>query len=335
MKAYGKYFITKIFWYLITLVVALVLNFLLPRLMPGNPVSMIAAGVTEGMTDTSAIQRVMDEYAARFGLDKPMWEQFIIFVRNLLRGDLGVSFSNYPRPVTDILRQALPWTIGLQLPSILIGWFLGNLLGAVAAYQRGWVDKFLMPFFLFLGCMPAFGMAIILLYIFGVNLNWFPTSGGYSFDMLPAPTWAFVRSLLTHYIMPSTAIILTTIGGQSIGMRSMAIYELNADYVKYSRFMGIKDGRTIRYVFRNAMLPQVTGLATSIGTMVGGALVSEIIFSYPGLGTMLLSAISGRDYPLISGITLLITIGVLIANLALEIIYGLIDPRIKASQQEE
>jgi peptide/nickel transport system permease protein len=177
-------------------------------------------------------------------------------------------------------------------------------------------------------------MAIILLVIFGVNLKWFPTSGGYGFDLIPSFTFSFVWSVIVHYQLPFWSIVLIAIGGQAIGMRSMSIYELNADYVKYSRFMGIKDRKIIGYVFRNAMLPQITGLALSIGTMVGGALVAEIIFSYPGLGYTLLSGVMGQDYPLISAATLLITIMVLSANFIIEILYGFIDPRIKAAQAD-
>jgi len=165
-------------------------------------------------------------------------------------------------------------------------------------------------------------------------LKWFPTSGGYGFDLIPNLSWQFVKSVISHYQLPFWSIVLVAIGGQAIGMRSMSIYELNADYVKYARFMGIKDGTIIKYVFRNAMLPQITGLALSIGTMVGGALIAEIIFSYPGLGYTLLNGVMGQDYPLISASTLIITIMVLIANFLIEIVYGLIDPRIKAAQAE-
>jgi peptide/nickel transport system permease protein len=152
--------------------------------------------------------------------------------------------------------------------------------------------------------------------------------------LIPEFSWRFIWSIIVHYQLPFWSIVLIAIGGQAIGMRSMSIYELNADYVKYARFLGIKDRKIVGYVFRNAMLPQVTGLALAIGTMVGGALVAEIIFSYPGLGTTLLSAIQGQDYPLISAITLIITVMVLLANFAIEIIYGLIDPRIKAAQTD-
>jgi peptide/nickel transport system permease protein len=191
-----------------------------------------------------------------------------------------------------------------------------------------------MPFSIFVSSLPAFGMAIILLVVFGVGLKWFPTSGGYGFDLIPNFSWQFIWSVIVHYQLPFWSIVLIAIGGQAIGMRAMSIYELNADYVKYSRFMGIKDSRIVGYVFRNAMLPQVTGLALSIGTMVFGALVAEIIFSYPGLGSTILSAVLGQDYPLVSATTLIITLMLLVANFAIEILYGIIDPRIKAAQSD-
>lgn len=334
MKGYKKYYVTKLLWYLLTFIVAVILNFVLPRLMPGNPVSAIAAQTTQGMTDATAIQKVYADYAEKFGVNKPMYQQFFLWVKNLLHGDLGVSFSQYPRKVSDIITSSIWWTIALQLPAIVVGWFLGNLLGAVAAYIRKGFDKVILPVFLFVSNIPAFGMAVILLTFFAVKLHWAPTSGGYGYDLIPNASLSFILSVLNHYKLPFLSIVLVTIGGQAIGMRSMSIYELNADYVKYSRFLGIKDRKIVGYVFRNAMLPQVTGLAMSLGTMVGGALVAEIVFSYPGIGSTLLSAITGRDYPLISACTLIITIMVLIANLFVELAYGLIDPRIKAAQSE-
>lgn len=177
-------------------------------------------------------------------------------------------------------------------------------------------------------------MAVILLVIFGVSLQWLPTSGGYGYDLIPNLSWNFIWSVIVHYQLPFWTLVLITIGGQAIGMRSMSIYELNADYVKYSRFMGIKDNQIVRYVFRNAMLPQITGLALALGTMVFGAVVAEVVFSYPGLGSTILTASLGQDYPLLSATTLIISIMVLVANFSIEIIYGFLDPRIKAAQAD-
>ena len=332
MKGYRKYFGKKILWFFITLVAAVILNFVLPRLMPADPVSAITGKMASGMTDASAVQEIYKRYEAEFGTDKPLPTPFFIFVKNLLHGDLGTSFSQYPRKVSDIISSAIVWTICLQLPAILVGWLLGNLLGALAAYIRKGFDKVLLPVTVFLSNVPAFGMAVTLLVIFAVKLKVAPIAGGYAFDMIPNMSWSFIKSVISHYQLPFWSIVLVSIGGQAIGMRSMSIYELNADYVKYARFLGIKDRKIVGYVFRNAMLPQVTGLALSIGTMVSGALVAEIIFSYPGLGSTMYSAVTAADYPLISATTLIITLMVLVVTFILDIIYGFIDPRVKAAQ---
>ncbi len=334
MKGYRKYFLNKVLWLVVTFVFAFLLNFILPRLMPGDPVSGIVSRLAQGMSNTSGVQAIYQQYADLFGTNKPMFQQFFIYVGNVLRGDFGFSFSQYPRTVADVIRSSVIWTIALQFPAIIVGWLIGNTLGALAAYLKGGFDKLLMPISIFVSNFPPFGMAVILMVIFGVGLKLFPTSGGYGFDMIPNLSWDFIWSVFVHYQLPFWSIVLIAIGGQAIGMRSMSIYELNADYVKFSRFMGIKDQKIIGYVFRNAMLPQITGLALSIGTMVGGALVAEIIFSYPGLGYTLLNGVTGQDYPLISAASLIITSMVLIANFLIEILYGVIDPRIKTTQAD-
>ena len=334
MKGYRNYYLKKLAWFIVTLVVAFILNFILPRLMPADPVAGIAARMAQGSSNATGVQAVYEQYTRLFGTDKPMVEQFFIYVKNVVRGDFGYSISEYPRTVADVIKSSIIWTVALQFPAIIVGWILGNTLGALAAYLKGNFDRLLLPFSIFLSSIPAFGMAVILLVIFAVDLKIFPTSGGYGYDMIPNTSAEFMWSVIVHYQLPFWSIVLITIGGQAIGMRSMAIYELNADYVKYARFLGIKDSKIIRYVFRNAMLPQITGLALSIGTMISGALVAEIVFSYPGLGSTILTAVLGGDYPLISAATLIITIMVLVAFLVLEIVYGLIDPRIKAAQTE-
>jgi peptide/nickel transport system permease protein len=334
LKGYRRYFLNKAGWFVITLIAAFLLNFFLPRMMPGDPVAAIVARQAQGMTNSTGVQAIYEQYTKLFATDKPLYQQFFIYVGNVLRGDFGYSFSQYPRTVAEVISASILWTIALQFPAIIVGWIVGNTLGAIAAYRRGGFDKLAMPVSILISNLPAFGMAVILLVIFGATLKWLPTSGGYSFDMIPSFSPQFLGSALRHYLLPFASIVLLAIGGQAIGMRSMAIYELNADYVKYSRFMGIKDGRIVQYVFRNAMLPQITGLALAIGTMIGGALVAEIIFSYPGLGTTMLTAIAGRDYPLISAVTLIITIMALLANFSIEILYGFIDPRIKAAQSD-
>jgi peptide/nickel transport system permease protein len=334
LKGYRKYFLNKLAWLLVTFVFAFLLNFFLPRLMPGDPVAAIVARLAQGMSNTTGVQKIYQQYADLFGTQKPIIVQLGLYLRNVLQGNFGVSFSQYPRPVADIIGSSIWWTICLQFPAIIVGWLIGNTLGALAAYLRKGFDKVLMPVSIFVSNFPAFGMAVIMLVIFGVGLKWFPTSGGYGFDMMPNFSAAFIYSVIVHYQLPFWSIVLIAIGGQAIGMRSMSIYELNADYVKYARFLGIPDRKIVFYVFRNAMLPQITGLALSVGTMVGGALFAEIIFSYPGLGFTILNSVTGQDYPLISAATLIITVMVLLANFLIELLYGIIDPRIKASQAD-
>lgn len=332
MKGYRKYFRKKIAWFLITFIIAILLNFILPRLMPGDPVAVITARSAQGISDASAVKQIYENYAEQFGTNKPMYVQFFTYFKNVLSGDFGLSFSQYPREVSDIVSTAVWWTVALQFPAIIVGWLIGNLLGALAAYIRKGFDKVLLPAALFISSIPAFGLAVILLVVFAIKLKIAPISGGYGFDLIPNFSWAFIKTVISHYQLPFWSIVLISIGGQAIGMRSMSIYELNADYVKYSRFLGIKDSKIVGYVFRNAMLPQITGLALSLGTMIGGALVAEVIFSYPGLGSTMLAAISQSDYPLLSASTLIITLMVLFATFAIDLIYGFIDPRVKAAQ---
>ena len=337
MQGYLRYFVKKFFWYLITLFVAIFLNFLLPRLIPGNPIAFLVSQATFGLTDQMAIKQMYDAYMTEFGLDKPIVQQFLIYIANVFRGRLGMSISLYPRQVSDIIKMALPWTLRLQIPGIITGWFLGNSLGAFAAYRKGVFDKVFFPFFLFIAAFPAFGLAIVNVHFLANTFNLMPGRLGYAFNFI-GPDWsnpAFILSFLSHYRLPFMTMVLVAIGGQSLGMREMSIYELNADYVKYSRLMGIKDSKIVWYVFRNAMLPQITGLALSLGTMIGGNIVAEIVFSYPGIGLTLFRAINSQDFPLISGCTLMITMTVLAANFIVDIICGIIDPRIRLTQQEE
>ncbi len=331
-KGLKKYLKKKVFWFIITFIAAVILNFILPRLMPGDPVNAIVGKNVSAGASAEQVQQQVEFYKHQFGLDKNIFGQFWDFVKNAANGTFGVSYSQYPRTVSDIIGAGIWWTIALQLPAILVGWILGNLLGAVAAYKRGIWDKVFMPLSLFFSAIPAFGAAVILMVIFAVNLKIAPVNGAYDPGMIPAFNAKFIGSVIAHYQLPFWSIVLISIGGQAVGMRSMSIYELNADYVKYSRFLGIKDGKIVRYVFRNAMLPQVTGLAMSIGSMVGGALVAETIFSYPGLGMAMYTAITQSDYPVISATTLIITVMVLLAAFLLDIIYAFIDPRVKAAQ---
>jgi peptide/nickel transport system permease protein len=332
MTQFQRYILKKAGWFLAAFVVALVMNFYLPRAIPGNPVDTIVAQMAAGGADAASMQAVYDTYIEEFGLDEPLLMQFLTYVGNVFRGDLGTSFAIYPADVRGLIADALPWSIALQLPAILIGWMLGNMLGAVAAYKGGWFDRGGFIASLFLSSMPYYAFAILLLYLVAVRWDILPAAGGYSFGSVPSWSWGFVRDAAEHYILPFLSLVLVFVGGQAIGMRSMAIYELGSDYVDYSRGLGIGDSRIVRYIFRNAMLPQVTGLALSIGSLVGGALITEVVFSYPGIGSLLFTAIRQNDYPVIQGITLIIMVAVLLANFLVDIAYGVIDPRIRSAQ---
>jgi peptide/nickel transport system permease protein len=332
MTQFQRYVLKKALWFLGAFLVALLLNFYLPRMVPGNPVDAIIAQMSAGGADAAAMQSVYQTYIEEFGLDEPLLQQFFTYVGNVFRGDLGTSFALYPADVRGMIADALPWTIALQLPAILVGWIVGNALGAIAAYKGGWFDRGGFIVSLFLSSMPYYAFAILLLYLVAVRWDVLPAAGGYPFGTEPAFTWSFITSAAEHYILPFLSLVLVFIGGQAIGMRSMAVYELGADYVDFSRGLGISDGRITRYIFRNAMLPQITGLALSIGSLVGGALITEAVFSYPGIGGLLFTAIRQNDYPVIQGVTLLIMVAVLLANFLVDIAYGIIDPRIRSAQ---
>jgi peptide/nickel transport system permease protein len=335
MNKFGRYLLNKILWFFVAFTLALLFNFLLIRLIPGNPVDTMVARMAQGGATGEAQQKIYQAYISEFGLDKPLWEQFLVYVGNLAHGDLGRSFSQYPTPVGTLIAQALPWTVALQLPAILVGWIVGNVLGVLTAYRKGWLDRTVFPVSLFISNMPFYCLSILLLYLFAVVWRVLPPVGGYDFSMSPNWSWPFIQSVAQHYILPFLSLVLVFVGGQAIGMRAMSIYELDADYVRYSRSLGVNDNRIVRYIFRNAMLPQITGLALSIGGLVSGALITEIVFSYPGIGTLLFSSIRQEDYATVQGITLLIMLAVLLANFLVEIAYGFIDPRIRAAQAGE
>jgi peptide/nickel transport system permease protein len=344
-----KHILVRAAWYFVTFLVAVTINFFLPRLGDANPVDSIMAKVASGM-DAKTAKAKEEQYLKDFGLvevdangkllrhpdGKPirasMGSQFVHYLSMSLRGDLGTSIPDYPQRVGDKIKNALPWTLALQLPTIVLGWLLGNVLGALAAYKRGVFDKVFYPGALLASGIPAFCFAILLKYWLGIKLEWFPAVGAYGEGSVPELSWSFISGAASYYVLPFFSIFLLVVGGQAIGMRSMCIYELGTDYVKYAKLLGVKESKILFYMFRNAMLPQLTGLALALGTMVGGALVAEIIFSYPGLGLQILGAIQTNDYPVITGCCLLVTTTVLIANFAADVLIGLLDPRIRVAQ---
>ena len=260
--------------------------------------------------------------------------QFFSYIGNVFKGDLGLSYSQYPKPVVEIIKESLPWTLAIQAPTIILGWIVGNLLGAFAAYKRGIFDKVFFPCAMFLNGVPFFVFGMLLVALFSITLGWFPAMGAYSPD-IPELTfsWSCIKSVGFYYVLPFFSVFPILLSGQATGMRSMSIYELGTDYMKYAKWLGLREGKIISYVFRNAMLPQLTGLAQSLGAMVGGALITEMIFSYPGLGMAMLTAIQQNDYATIQGCTLMISTCVLVANFAVDVLIAVFDPRVKAGLQ--
>lgn len=345
-----KHILGRAGWYIVTFLVAVTINFFLPRLGDANPVDAMMAKAASGLDKASAREKE-EAYLKEFNLvevdDKgavkrdaagrpvrtSLASQFVNYLGMSLRGDLGSSILQHPKRVSEIIKAAIPWTLALQLPTIVFGWLIGNVLGALAAYKRGVFDRVMYPLALLTSAIPAFCFGMLLVYVFGVRLEWFPAVGGYDDGLTPEVSLAFFRSAAYYYVLPFLSVFLIVVGGQAIGMRSMCIYELGTDYVKYAKLLGVKESKILFYMFRNAMLPQLTGLALALGTMFGGALITEIIFSYPGLGLAVLTAIQGNDYPVITGCTLLVTVCVLIANFGVDVLVGFLDPRIRAAQQ--
>ena len=333
------YIFSRGYWYIITLFVAVTINFFLPRLGT-SPVDIIMAKSAHGVADDVAKARE-EAYLKEFGLvetdakgeivrDKKgqpiktsLLKQYGNYLLMTLQGDLGTSFHHYPQTVGAIVAEAVPWTLAIQFPTIVIGWIIGNFIGALAAYKRGIFDSFFFPMSLLMCSIPFFAFGMLLVYQFAITWEFFPATGGYANDVVPGFNWEFIKSFGYYYTLPFFSICPVIAGGQAIGMRSMGIYELGTDYIKYSQLLGIKETKIVKYIFRNAMLPQLTGLALFLGVMIGGALITEMI---------LLSAIEGNDYPMIQGCALLVAITVLIANFTVDIVIGIFDPRVKAGQ---
>jgi peptide/nickel transport system permease protein len=326
-----KYLTKKILVYILTFFFAVTIDWAIPRFMPGNPINFLIsrfAGLPESV-------KVLQSYFTQaFGLDKPLWEQYINFWKALFKGDLGISIYMYPQPVAKIIARSLPYSLIVLLPAVLLSFAIGNRFGAFVARKRR-LDNFALPIFYTLTASPYFWFGILLAWIFGVVIPLFPLAGAYSFGTTPSLSWQFVLDFLHHWVLPFGSLFLVMLGGWAIGMRNMIIYELEANYSRYLEALGSSQKLIRRYAYRNAILPQITGLAIQLGTVVAGALTTEIVFSYPGIGYLLMQGILNQDYFLIQGCFLFIILGVLIANFLVDIFYVIIDPRIRKSYSGE
>jgi peptide/nickel transport system permease protein len=319
------YVLRRLAFYAFTAWAAVTLNFLIPRLMPGDPVLSLISRA-QGQLDTDAIQSLY----VLFGLDKSqsLPEQYISYWAQLLRGDLGLSFTFFPTPVTEVISDSLPWTLALVGITTVVAFLLGTGLGMLAGWRRGsWTDA-LLPVTTFLASIPYFWLGLIAITLLAGQGGPFPAGGGYDPGVVPAWDWAFIGSAVTHTLLPALTILLTTMSGWVISMRNMMITVTAEDYITVAHAKGLSERRVmVSYAARNALLPNVSGFALQLGLIVGGTLLVEIVFSYPGVGYQLFQAVGAKDYPLLQGIFLILTLSVLAANLLADLVYLMLDPR--------
>ncbi|KAA0962565.1 peptide/nickel transport system permease protein [Microbacterium foliorum] len=313
-------------YYLIAFWASLTINFLLPRLMPGDPVGRML-GQMQNLTDDQVAQ-----FRHLFGLDdRPVWQQYIQYIGDVFTGNLGLSISQFPTPVVQVIGAQLGYTILLGGTALVISFVLGNLLGIWAAWRRGGaLDTIFPPLLVFTGSFPYFFIAMIALYLFAVTLKWFPIGQAFTLGTVPSFSGEFIGDLMLHLVLPAGTIVAVSIGGWMLGMRNTMIGTAAEDYITMARAKGLTERRIMyRYAARNAMLPSVTAFGMSIGFVVGGALLTEVVFAYPGIGYQLLRAVQALDYPLMQGIFLTLTGAVLVANFLIDIFYVRLDPRVR------
>jgi peptide/nickel transport system permease protein len=326
-----RYLLRKLGFYVVALWTALTVNFFIPRLMPGNPVDIMLSKLGQHGPVTPEARQAIEALLGT-NTNQPLVSQYGDYLHSLATGNLGVSVSYFPASVSSIIGQTLPWTIGLIGLSTVISFVVGIGLGTVAGWKRGsWLDNFI-PVTTMFQSVPYFWLALILLFVFGSQLSIFPLNGGYDvYNTVPGFNPAFAGSVLYYGTLPALTIIISSVGGWMLGMRNMMVSTLSEDYMLTAEAKGLRPGRVMRtYAARNAILPSVSGFAISLGFVVAGSIVTEAVFSYPGIGNALLQAVSSNDYALMQGIFLVITLSVLGANLLVDLLYSVIDPRTRA-----
>jgi peptide/nickel transport system permease protein len=328
---FTKFIVKKGIFYLIVAFIALTFIFLVPRLMPGNPIDrMIPPGtIDQGRLNLKA------ELARYFGLDKPLFQQYIDFWINLLRGNLGYAvMQDYNfRPVATIVMQKLPYTLVLVVPVLLISFFIGNWIGARAAYVKGKTGEAVYFTSVFASQMPFYWFAIILLFLFAVKWTIFPTHGTFSPRFIPGINIESFIDLFSHYALPFLTLIIITTGGWATGMRSMTLYELDSGYILYSRQLGFRKKKLISYASRNAILPQFTGLNVNLNNLIGMTMIIEVVFGWDGLGFLTYNAVLARDYFMMLGTFLITMAVVIVGNFLVDVSYAFLDPRIRTGRE--
>ncbi len=295
------YVFRRLLMFILTVWVGATIIFIIPRLAPGDPVQTMVGRMTAVGGRIENSDQIIKAWRIRFGLDKPLILQYFSYIKNVFTGDLGYSLSNFPTTVNDLIARSLPWTVSLLTVATVISFLLGNLIGALLGWSR--TPKFLkslLPFSLTFTSIPFFMLAILLIYLFGFGLKWFPFSGGYGRGVQIGWTWKFIGDALYHGILPAFAIVISSMGFWALGMRGMMISAENEDYLILAQAKGLSPMRIFwQYSIRNAILPQVTALALSLGGIVGGSTLVEYLFAYPGMGYQLYQAITAQDYTMI------------------------------------
>jgi peptide/nickel transport system permease protein len=318
-----RFLLQRLAFYLFTAWAAITLNFFIPRMIPGDPVMGL---INRFQMSTDAVQSLY----VLFGLDKKasLWQQYVDYWNQLLHGDLGLSFTFFPTPVSEVLKQSLPWTVALVGVTTLASFMLGTSLGVVAGWRRGsWVDG-LLPATTFLSSVPYFWLGLIAIALFAGQGSFFPSSGGFDPGLVPAWDTIFLGSAVKHSLLPAATILVSSVSGWILSMRNMMVTVAAEDYITVAHAKGLSERRVmVSYAARNALLPNVSGFALALGFIVGGTLLVEIVFSYPGIGYNLYQAVGAKDYPLMQGVFLVITLSVLVANFLADMAYLLLDPR--------
>ncbi|BBD73558.1 peptide ABC transporter permease [Sulfodiicoccus acidiphilus] len=322
--AWRSYVVKRLTFFLYSFVILLVLNFLIPRLMPGNPVSRFV----NPLMSPQAQRQILEQ----FGLTKPLYVQFLLYLRGVFTGNFGISFLYYPTPVSTLIAQRLPWTLFLTGTATVLAALLGMALGLLAAWHRGKVDSASVFSSLVLRSTPTFWLGLVLLILFGVTLKVFPTSGYFSTSLLVSGGGvpAFVQSLLYHSFLPIVTLMAYLVGGNLLIMRASTLSTLKEDYVTTMRAFGYDDRRILYgHVLRNASLPMLTNIGIQMGYIVSGAVLVETVFSYPGMGLLVYQAVLARDYPTLQGAFFVLTVTTLVALLIVDLLYGVLDPRVR------
>lgn len=326
-----RHLLRRILFYIGAVWASVTMNFFIPRLAPGNPVQLIMGNLEK--TGIKPTPDMLQSLASSLGINTsdPLWLQYIKYLGDLLHGNFGRSFANFPSPVVDILGQGILWTIGLGTIAVVIGFVLGCLIGMLTAWKRGTLlDSTLSPALTFLYAIPPFWLALIVVYIFGFTLRWFPFANGYDIYGEIGWNWDFVSSVINHGFLPALTLVLSSLAGWMLVMRNSMVGVLSDDYVLMAHAKGLKQRRILlTYAARNAILPNIANFALALGFVVSGQVLTEIVFSYPGIGDTLYLAVTQRDYPMIQAAFLLIALGVLGANFLADLLYAALDPRVR------